>query len=157
MLRGDIRYEQGCADEKPSDIAAGEEIVFGRAFLPGKIHADPEDDGEIDPNDDEINGCERSVGYGDRRCEKHPGLLGVRRRRTKLNLRKFPLTFAASSTSVRPLAVIFFLEPPTIQPNRMRRSAPAKSITGVFQAQCKFRGRRLSKPASVVPLRGIGS
>src|SRR6267143_3314433 len=114
VLRGNIRYEQGCADEKPSDIAAGEEIVFGRAFLPGKIHADPEDDGEIDPNDDEINGCERSVGYGDRRCEKHPGLLGVRRRRTKLKLRKFPLTFAASSTSVRPLAVIFFLEPPTI-------------------------------------------
>src|SRR5260370_14736780 len=33
---------------------------------------------------------------------------------------------------------IFFSAPPMIEPNGMRRSASAKSITGVFQAQCQF-------------------
>src|SRR5260370_39988450 len=77
MLRGDIRYEQGCADEKPSNITAGEEIVFGGPFLPGKVHADPEDDGKIDPDDDEIGSRKGSVSDLDSRCEQHPYLLGA--------------------------------------------------------------------------------
>src|SRR5260370_24382957 len=76
MLRGDIRYEQGCADEKPSNITAGEEIVFGGPFLPGKVHADPENDGKIDPDDDEIGSREGSVTNLASRCEQHPCLLG---------------------------------------------------------------------------------
>ncbi len=77
MLGGNIRYEQRSADEEPSNIAAGEKIVLGGSFLHGKVHADPEDDGEINPDDHEINCCERSMGYRDRRCEQHPCLLGA--------------------------------------------------------------------------------
>jgi len=77
MLGGNIRYEQRCADEKPSDIAAGEEVFFRTSFLQGKVQADAEDDGEIDSNDDEIEGCEGSVGCLDKRCKQHPCLLGA--------------------------------------------------------------------------------
>src|SRR5271169_3425567 len=77
MLRGNIRYEQGCADEKPSNIAAGKKIVFRGAFLQGKVQADPKHNREIDSDNDEIEGCEGSVGDFDRRCEQHPGLLGA--------------------------------------------------------------------------------
>src|SRR5580700_2271627 len=77
MLGGNIRNEQGGADEKPSDVAAGEEIFFGAALLQGKIQADAEDDGEIDADNDEIKGCEWPVSYLDSRCEEHPCLLGV--------------------------------------------------------------------------------
>jgi len=77
VLGGNIRNEERGSDEKPSNVAAGEEIIFGGAFFQGKIQADPENDGEIDADDDEIDGCERSVGYLDSRCEQHPCLLGV--------------------------------------------------------------------------------
>ena len=77
MLRGNIRYEQGCANEKPSYVAAREEIILRSAFLSGKVHANAEDDGEIDSDYHKIDGCERSVGYRDRRCEQHPCLLGA--------------------------------------------------------------------------------
>src|SRR5258708_16677121 len=77
MLGGDIRYEQGCADEKPSNIAAGEEIVFGGPFLLGKVHADAEDNGKIDSDDDEIRSRKGPVTNLDSRCEQHPCLLGA--------------------------------------------------------------------------------
>src|SRR5713226_1602918 len=77
VLRGNIRNEQGSAYKKPSNIAAREKIVFRSSFLHRKVHADSEDNGEIDPDDHEIDGCERSVGNRDRRCEQHPCLLGA--------------------------------------------------------------------------------
>src|SRR5260370_20285731 len=77
MLRGDIRYEQGCADEKPSNIAAGEEVFFRTALLQGEIQADAEDDGEIHPNDYDVECCEGSVSHFDRSYEQHQCLLGA--------------------------------------------------------------------------------
>src|SRR5437868_11511391 len=63
MFCGDIRNEQRSANRKPSDIAAGEEIIFTGAFFAGKIKTNSENHDEVDTNDGEVNWSERSVGY----------------------------------------------------------------------------------------------
>jgi len=161
MLRGDIRYEQGCADEKPSNIAAGEEIVFGGSFLPGKVHADPEDDGEIDPDDDEIGSRKGSVSDLDTRCEQHPYLLGAAVVEPASAYRlKGTSTAFANWPWLRFLNVMALSRQPAPGKNP-RKLVTAKSITGSSQAQCPFnasarfprhvllpRNKRVQRPVS---------
>src|SRR5258708_12465684 len=77
MLRRNVGDEKRRADREPSDIAASEEVIFGSPFLSRKIETDPEHDGEVDSDDDQIDRFERPMGNRNRRCEEHPGLLGA--------------------------------------------------------------------------------
>src|SRR6266849_474705 len=52
VLGGDIRYKQGCPDEEPADVPAGEKVVFRGAFLSREVHSDAKNDSEVDSNDD---------------------------------------------------------------------------------------------------------
>src|SRR5947208_9847139 len=54
MLSGDIRDEQGCADSKPSNVAAGQEVIRGSALLERKIKSNGKHHTEIQPDDDKI-------------------------------------------------------------------------------------------------------
>src|SRR5690348_6191237 len=74
VLRRNIRDEQGCAYEKPTHIAACQEIVLGSSFFPGKVHADSEYQREIESDDDDIWCRQGPVSYLDRRCVEHPCL-----------------------------------------------------------------------------------
>src|SRR6202011_5751781 len=58
VFGGDIGYEQRRADEEPTNVAAGKEIIFGSALLAREVHADAKHDGEIDPDDDEVYRCQ---------------------------------------------------------------------------------------------------
>jgi hypothetical protein len=62
VFRGNVRNKQGRADGEPTDVAAGKEIVLRSTFLLGKIEADAEYDGKVDPNDHEVQGSEGPVG-----------------------------------------------------------------------------------------------
>src|SRR6266480_6637342 len=75
VFRGDIRYEQRCANEEPSHVAAREEVILGSPLLPGKVHTNSEDDGEVDADDDEIRSRKGPVINLDSRCKQHPCLL----------------------------------------------------------------------------------
>src|SRR5258708_29182388 len=77
MLRRNVGDEKRRADGEPADIAASEEVIFGSPFLSRKIETDPEYDGEVDSDDDQVDCFERPVGNRNRRCEEHPGLLGA--------------------------------------------------------------------------------
>src|SRR5258708_1065003 len=77
MLRRNVGDEKRRADREPSDIAASQEVIFGSPFLSRKIETDPEHDGEVDSDDDQIDRFERPMGNRNRRCEEHPGLLGA--------------------------------------------------------------------------------
>src|ERR1700756_2660091 len=77
MFGGDIGNEQGCADEKPSDIAARKKVIFGSTFLPREVHADAKNDGEIDPDDDEVYRCQVAVRDRDLRRKQHLCLLSA--------------------------------------------------------------------------------
>ena len=46
MLGGDIRGDEGQADERPEQVAAGEEEIFACFFFSAFIHADADDNGE---------------------------------------------------------------------------------------------------------------
>src|SRR5579864_6236 len=74
VLGGNIGDEERSANKEPTDIAAGQEIAFGGAFLSGEVHANAEDDGEIDPDDDEVYRCQVAVRDRNLRCEEHPCL-----------------------------------------------------------------------------------
>src|SRR2546430_4154054 len=76
-FRGEIRDEQRAANEEPSNVAACQEVILGTAIIPSKVHANAKDDGKVDTDNHEIDGCERSMGYRDRRCKQHPCLLGA--------------------------------------------------------------------------------
>ena len=75
VLGGNIRDEQGGAYEKPTHIAASQEIVFGSSFFPGKVQPDSKDQRKIESDDDDIRGRQGLVSYLDRRCVEHPCLL----------------------------------------------------------------------------------
>src|SRR6266550_3106802 len=78
MLRRNVGDEKRRADREPSDIAASEEVIFGSPFLSRKIETDPEHDGEVDSDDDQVHRFERPVGNRNRSCVQHPGLLRPR-------------------------------------------------------------------------------
>src|SRR5262245_35133319 len=71
MFRGNVGYEQRRADEEPADIAAGQKIVFGGSFFSREIKSNAEHDDEVDGNDGDINGSQRSVCRG---CSGRPSL-----------------------------------------------------------------------------------
>ena len=77
MLGGNIGNEQRRADGEPADVAAGEKIVFGSAFLLREIQTDAKHNGEVNPDNEEIYGGEVPVRNRDLRCEQHPCLLGI--------------------------------------------------------------------------------
>src|SRR5580700_7431191 len=79
VLRRDVRHEQGSTDEKPADVTASQKVVFGGSFSPRKIHPDAKHDGEVDPDDYEIQGGYVLVCNRDLRCKQHPSLPGIRR------------------------------------------------------------------------------
>ncbi len=135
MLSGNIRYEQGSADEKPSNIAAGEKIAFGVAFLHGKVQADAENDCEVDADDHEIDGCKRSVCYRDRRYKQHPCLLGA-------VVVELAPAYGLNGTSsivrtghVCPAKAILLSPPASPLMKAQWKLATAKSITGLVRAQ----------------------
>src|SRR5229473_1887805 len=137
VLRGNIRYEQGGANEKPSNIAAGQEVVFRAAFLQRKIHADPENDREIYPDDHEIDGCERSVSYRDRRCKQHPCLLGAAVIEPAPAYRlNGTSTICANGPRLSLLKRYCSLSAASLLMKSAVKLATAKSITGLAQAQC---------------------
>src|SRR2546430_9805649 len=75
VLGGNIGNEQGCADEEPSYVAASKKVLFRGSFAPGEIHANSENQCEIESDDDNIRGCQRPVTRLDQRCVEHPPLL----------------------------------------------------------------------------------
>src|SRR5712691_5070385 len=97
MLRRNVGDEKRRADREPSDIAASEEVIFGSPFLSRKIETDPEHDGEVDSDDDQVHRFERPVGNRNRRCEEHPGLLGGR----PLNQPRLTATTESSATATK--------------------------------------------------------
>ena len=54
MFGGNVRDEQRRANEKPSDVAAGKKIILGGAFFPCEVQTNPEDQGKVDSDDDQI-------------------------------------------------------------------------------------------------------
>src|SRR5467141_3944287 len=78
MLRRNVGDEKRRADREPSDIAASEEVIFGSPFLSRKIETDPEHDGEVDSDDDQVHRFERPVGNRNRSCVQHPASLRPR-------------------------------------------------------------------------------
>jgi hypothetical protein len=54
MLGGNIRDEQRGADGEPADVASREEVVDRAAALAREIHADAEDDDEVDRDDADV-------------------------------------------------------------------------------------------------------
>jgi len=62
VLGGDVGDKQGRTDEEPADVAAGEEVIGGCAFLTGEIQADAKDDQEVDADNPEVEGRQRMVG-----------------------------------------------------------------------------------------------
>ena len=61
MLGGNVRNEQGRANEEPAYIATCKKIVFRGPLAPRKIHANAEHQREIKPNDDDIRSCQCPV------------------------------------------------------------------------------------------------
>src|SRR5262249_9888342 len=74
MLSRDVGDKKRSANKEPTYIAAGEEIVLGAALAAGEVHADAEDDGEVDADDDEVDRGQRAVGRGHFRSKKHANL-----------------------------------------------------------------------------------
>ena len=75
VLGRDVGNEKRRADGEPADIAARQEVVLRGALLAGEVEADPKHEREVDANDDEVDGGERSVGHGHSRSEEHQCLL----------------------------------------------------------------------------------
>src|SRR5882672_1847729 len=77
MFGGNVRNKQGGADEKPTDVAASQKVVFGGSFSSRKIHPDAKHDREVDPDDHEIQGGYALMGNRNLRCKQHPFLPGI--------------------------------------------------------------------------------
>ena len=61
VFGGNIRDKQRRADEKPSYIAPGKEVIFGSSIAPGEINPNSENQGEIESDDDNIRGGQSPV------------------------------------------------------------------------------------------------
>src|SRR5579859_5063937 len=79
MFSRDVRDEKRCADEKPSDIAARQKVLLGRALPSREVQPDSEDNGEVNSDNDEVQSSNSLVSRSDIRCKQHPFLLGVLR------------------------------------------------------------------------------
>jgi hypothetical protein len=55
MFRGNVRYKQRSPDEKPADIAAGQEIFLRGAFPSRKIEPDAKNDQKVNADNDQID------------------------------------------------------------------------------------------------------
>src|SRR5580704_7006215 len=102
VLRGDVRNEQGSTDEEPADVTASQKVVFGGSFPPCKIHSDAKHNGEVDPDNHEIQRGYALVCNRDFRCKQHPFLLGTRRQVPVGTYRSVDLAIARTLCALAP-------------------------------------------------------
>src|SRR5262245_50081665 len=105
MFCGNVRDKQRGTDEKPTDIAARQKIIFGCSLFPRKIEPDAEHDDEVNGDDGDINGSQRSVCRGcctgrssltHESCEEHSCLPLFQMKR------KAPSTMRPATSAKRP-------------------------------------------------------